>query len=266
MTPRNMKMRSNPHGPIDVLMVTWYRPEITERTIRAINKNTKRENYKLSVIDNGSPKEMQEMLRTLLDKGLIDNIIFNYENRGLEPARNQGLVAVDSMPYFICADNDCLPQKVDKEGFDWIDHLVYLMDMNQLYGAISMRTQVMVGTGDPFDGHEDQDILEFPHPGGSFRIMLTPTVKELGGWREHVTGRGSEEKYICGLLHERGLKTGFAVKVKCYHQFGDLPEEGEKTTDRWGYNKDWTPGDTGHSDIWHPAFNGDDPEEMKKYL
>lgn len=257
-------MKANSHGAIDIVLVTWHRQEITERTIRAIHNNTKRENYNLIVVDNGSPAEMVNMLKDLLYSELIDNLILNEENRGLEPARNQGLDDVDSIPYFICADNDCLPQKIDKDGFDWIDHLVNLMDTNQLYGAISCRTQVMVGTGDPFDGHEDQDILEFPHPGGSLRIMLTPVVKEIG-WREEVKGRGSEERYICGKLHERGLKTGFAVKVKTYHQFGDR-SEGEKTTDRWGYDKDWKPEDTGHSDIWHPAFDGDDPEEMKNYL
>lgn len=253
-------MKANPHGPVDIVLVTWHRQEITERTIKAIYQNTKRENYNLIVIDNGSPHEMVEMLKGYLYSEIIDNLILNEENRGLEPARNQGLNDVESVPYFICADSDCLPQKIDKDGFDWIDHLVYLMDINQLYGAISCRTQVMVGTGDIFSEHEDQEIVEFPHPGGSLRIMLTPVVKELGGWRNEVNGRGTEERYICGQLHERGLKTGFAVKVKTFHQFG--PAE----SDRWGYPQDWAPEQTGHSDIWHPAFNGDDPTEVAKYV
>lgn len=260
-------MKANPHGPIDIVMVTWFRPEITERTIRAVHKNTKRENYRLIVIDNNSPKDMQDMLQRLQDEELIDILIFNYENRGLEPARNQGLSQVDSEIYFICADNDCLPQKIDKDGFDWIDHLVWLMDQNQAYGAISCRTQVMVGTGDIFEEADKNgdDIVEFPHPGGSLRIMLTYTVKDIGGWREDSLGRGAEERYICGRLHDRALKTGFAVKIKTYHQFGLRAEEGEKTSDRWGYDKAWQPQDTGHSDIDHPAFKGDDPAEMREY-
>lgn len=260
-------MKSNPHGKIDIVMVTWHRPEITERTIRAIHQNTKPENYRLIVIDNASPESMRDNLKTLHDNGYIDQLIFNSTNRGLEPARNQGLAEVLNPIYFICADNDCLPQKIDDKGFDWIDHLVWLMDRNQAYGAISCRTQVMVGSGDPFVEADEKgdDLLEFPHPGGSLRIMITWTVREIGGWREDSLGRGAEERYICGRLHDRNLKTAFAVKVKTYHQFGLQADEGEKSSDRWGYNKDWLPEDTGHSDIDHPAFRGDDPAEMRLY-
>lgn len=253
-------MKANPHGPIDIVLVTWERPEITERTIKSIHKNTNPGNYRLIVIDNGSDDPLHSRLKRFKSEGVVDELIFNKTNKGLEPARNQGLALVTSIPYFICADSDCIPQKIDEDGFDWIDHLVWLMDQNQLYGAISARTQVMIGSGNIFDEHEDEEIVEFPHPGGSLRIMLTPVVKDIGGWRDEVDGRGTEERYICGKLHERALKTGFAVKVKTYHQFGP-----PKITDRWGYSKDWTPEQTGHSDIWHPALAGDDPEAIKEY-
>ena len=91
--------------------------------------------------------------------------------------------------------------------------------------------------------------------------MRTQAVKDVGGWDRKAEGRGSEEKYICEKLRSGDWKTGFAVKVKCLHLFGD------KETDRWGYPKDWTPEQTGHSDVYHPALiNGDDPEEIKEYL
>lgn len=247
--------------PVDIVMVTWHRQEITRKTIMGIYQNTKRENFRLIVIDNASPAEMREMLTKMHSDGLIDKLIFNSQNRGLEPARNQGLTLVES-EYFICADNDCIPQK-PVDGKDWVEMLVDLMENNPEYAAISSRTQVMIGSGNIFDGHEDDDIVEFPHPGGSLRIMTKPTVLDAGKWREDSQGRGAEERWICGKLHELGWKTAFAVKVKCYHQFGDRSQD----TDRWGYKDDWKPEDTGHSDIWHPALaNGDDPEEVKKYL
>jgi GT2 family glycosyltransferase len=141
------------------------------------------------------------------------------------------------------------------ENGDWLSQLVELMDNNPDYGAISCRTQVMIGTGNIFEGHEEEDLLEFPHPGGSLRIMRTDLVKKIGGWRKDVGGRGSEEKYICGKIHEAGFKTGFAVKVKCYHLFGDS---------NWGY-EDMKPEEHGHTPIYHPALNGDDQEELKNY-
>lgn len=239
----------------DICLVTWQRPEITYKVIKAIRKNTTSD-YRLIIVDNGSPPEMTDNIESLL-RHTNYLLIRNITNEGLEPARNEGLKHVQS-EYFVCADSDCLPQPV-KDGKDWLSKLKRLMDDNPEYGAIACRTQVMIGSGNIFDGHEDEEIVEFPHPGGSLRIMDTNAVRQVGGWRDDVKGRGQEERWICGQLNEFGYKTGFAVKVKTYHMFGD------KNTDRWGYDKKWKPEDSGHSDIWHPALAGDDPLEVAKY-
>ena len=161
--------------------------------------------------------------------------------------------------YFICADNDCLPEPMHG-GRDWIERLVELMDRNQGYAAVSCRTQVMVGTGNIFTD-ETQEITDFAHPGGSLRIMRTQAVKDVGGW-EGKPGRGAEERYICGKLRDLGYGTGFATNVKTLHLFG-VRAHG---TDRWGYEGDWTPEQTGHSDVAHPALtNGDNFEEVAQY-
>ena len=249
--------------PIDIVLVSWYRPEMTYLVINTIHKNTKRENFRLIVIDNGSPQDQAvELLRMHNELGLIDELILNDTNRGLEPARNQGLALVESR-YFICADNDCLPQP-PVNGKDWVELLVELIDKHPDYAAISCRTQVMVGTGNIFEEADNngEEIVEFPHPGGSLRIMETELTRTLGGWREEAEGRGAEERYICGKIRETGRRTGFATHIRTLHLFGDRT----KHTDRWGYNKDWEPSKTGHSDIYHPALeNGDDPEEIAKY-
>ena len=247
---------------IDILMVTWERPEITERVIKSINYNTKPGTYRLLVVDNGSGPETTSILHSLKDEGFIDVLIMNDTNRGLEPARNQLLVQANSR-YIVTTDSDCVPMRMDPDtGKDWLEKLVQLMEKYSEYAAISSRTQVMIGTGNIYDGHEDEDIVEFGHPGGSLRIMRRNAVDDVFGWREQETGRGSEEKYICGKLRENGWKTGFAVKVRCLHLFGDR----SKGTDRWGYPVDWLPSATGHSDIWHPVLqNGDDINEIKGY-
>ncbi len=263
---------NGPTFPVDIVMVTWNRPKITALAIKTIYDNTKRQNYRLIVIDNGSPKEMQGSLEVLRDNGYIDELVLNDENTGLEPARNQGLALVKS-EYFICADNDCLPPKmqviprslagVPPMTVDWIETMVKLMELNPEYAAISARTPIMIGTGNIFEEADKNgdEIVEFPHPGGSLRIMTVPTVLDAGGWRNDMPGRGSEERHICGKLREMGWKTGFATHVVTLHLFGD-PD-----TDNWGYPKDWKPEDSGHSPgVWHPIFaSGDDPEAVAEY-
>lgn len=243
--------------PVDIIMITWQRPHLTDMAIRAIRQNTKPQNYRLVVIDNASSPEMQDMLIRMQDEGLIDHLAFNSHNIGLEAARNQGMEHV-SGDYFICADNDCLPPRMVNDK-DWVESLVELMNDNPDYAAISCRTQVMIGTGNIFED-ESKDITDFPHPGGSFRIMRTAAVHDTGLWRDDNPGRGQEERYICGKLRELGWKTGFATKLKCLHLFGD------KSTDRWGYDKGWKPEESGHSDIFHPILEkGDDPDEVRQY-
>ena len=249
---------------IDLHLVSWNRPKMTELVVNTIYKNTKRENYRLVVLDNGSEMETVKMLFDLQDNGLIDEVFSQSDNKGLEWARQYLLENSTYSPYFVCVDNDCLPPPI-KDNQDWLESLVELMQKYEDYAAISMRTQVMIGTGNIFEDADNNgdDIVDFPHPGGSFRIMKTFAVKEVGGWDRKAQGRGAEERYICGKLRENGYKTAFATDVQCLHLFGT---RGDNPTDRWGYQAELEPEATGHSDIHHPALiNGDDPTEVLKY-
>lgn len=251
---------------IDIHLVSWNRPKMTDLVIKTIHRNTKPENFRLVVLDNGSDPETVEMLQQHHDNGRIDELVLWDTNYGLEPARTHLLNECTQSEYFVCADNDCLPEPMTKEHTfddDWIDKLYRLITWQSDYAAIACRYPVMVGTGNIYEQADetDEEIVEFPHPGGSLRIMRTDLVKQTGGWRKDVGSRGTEERYICGKLHELGYKTGFAVNVRTLHLFG------LKDTDNWGYDKKLTPEDTGHSSgVWHPIFDrGDVYEEIVEF-
>lgn len=255
--------------PIDLHLVSWKRPKMTELVIKTIHRNTKRDSFRLVVWDNGSRLDTQLMLADLQDNGYIDELINHVENIGLEGAR-QELLERTLSEYFVCIDNDCLPPTPNLMGNmygpDWLERMVDLMEQYEDFAAIAMRTQVMIGTGNIFEEADQagDDIVEFPHPGGSFRIMRTDAVKSVGGWSRRLDGRGAEERYIGAKLNEAGFRTAFAVNVPCLHLFG---LRGANATDRWGYDIYLRPSDTGHSDISHPALtNGDDLEEVAKYV
>lgn len=263
---------------IDLHLVSWNRPTMTELVVKTIHRNTYRENFRLVVLDNGSNDETVTMLQRLEAEGLIDELILLKTNLGLEAARNCLFKNATTSDYFICVDNDCLPPPITPPiysdevageiiggGNDWVERLVSLMEDYDDFAAISCRTQVMIGTGNIFEEADEagDDLVEFPHPGGSLRIMKSTLVHFVGGWERESPGRGAEERYICGKLNDAGFRTAFAVKIQCLHLFG---LRGDNPTDRWGYDKDLKPEDTGHSDISHPALtNGDDLEEIAKY-
>lgn len=253
---------------VDLHLVSWNRPTMTELVIRTIWRNTKRENFRLVVLDNGSDKQTIDMLNRLNDEGLIDELILITTNLGLEAARNLLFKNATTSKYFICVDNDCLPTPpvdFNRPEMDWIEQLVDLMQLYPDYAAISCRTQVMIGTGNIFEEADEtgEDLVDFPHPGGSLRIMRSDLVHFVGGWEREAPGRGAEERYICGKLNDAGFKTAFAAKIHTLHLFGMRVGKG---TDRWGYAPDMKPEETGHSDIFHPALsNGDAIEEVEEY-
>jgi GT2 family glycosyltransferase len=247
---------------IDLQIPSWNRPEMTELVVKTIHRNTKPGTYTITVFDHGSTPETQEKIRSLANEGLINKFTILDGNVGLEAAR-QRLFGGAEGDYFVCVDNDCLPPPME-DGKDWLERLVELMDRYEDFAAISMRTQVMIGTGNIFEEADrvGDDIVEFPHPGGSFRIMRTDAVKAVGGWDRGAVGRGAEERYICGKLREARYRTAFAVKVQCLHLFGDR----NRTKERWGYKEGMKPEESGHSDIFHPALeNGDNFEDVSKY-
>lgn len=254
---------------LDLHLVSWNRPKMTELVIKTIKRNTKPENYRLVVFDNGSERSTVNMLIDLQENGYIDELHIEPENIGLERARQWLLMNSTNSEYFICIDNDCLPPTSamlgNTYGQDWIDRLKELMQKHEDFAAISCRTQVMIGTGNIFEEADlaRDDIVEFPHPGGSLRIMRTQAVMNVGGWDRGDPGRGSEERYICGKLRDAGYRTAFAVNIHTLHLFGT---RGDNPTDRWGYRVEMEPAETGHSDIAHPALtNGDDKEEVSLY-
>ncbi len=244
--------------PIDLHLVSWNRPEMTELVIRTIHRNTARGDFRLVVWDNGSDEDTQTMLAEMQDNGLIDELCLSPTNVGLEAARQAMLMDKTESEYFVCIDNDCLPPN------GWLLRLVNLMEEHLDYAAISMRTEPMIGTGNIFEEADKTgaELVDFPHPGGSFRIMRTDVAKAVGGWDRGAEGRGSEERYICGKLRDAEYKTAFATNIQCAHLFGVR----ERTKERWGYQEGLAPEETGHSDISHPALtNGDDYEEVKQY-
>lgn len=236
-------------------LISWNRPKMTELAVKTIARNTPRSEYKLVVLDNASDESVVDMLQDLTDKGLVDTLIALKTNVGLEAARDV-LIRETETKRFVDVDNDCLPPK------GWLKGLNDLMDKHHEFAAISLRTQVMIGTGNIFE-NEKGPLTEFPHPGGSFRLMNTTVVSRLGGWDRKSPGRGSEEKYICNKLWNAGYKCAFATDIECLHLFGT---RGENETDRWGYPIHFKPEDSGHSDVWHPVLGqGDDYEQVKKY-
>ena len=241
--------------PMDIVMVSFNRKDMTSKSIEYIKERTTSP-YRLIVVDNNSNDGAQEMLFNLKQNGVIHHLILLQENYGIHMAKNYGLALVRSTPYYIDTDNDLLCPKLSP---DWITQLRILMEKNPLWGAISCRPQVLVGRGgNEFDVPDE--VVKFNHIGAHLRIMRTEIVQKVGGWEKNWTAnRNHEDTFISTALQNVGYQVGYAKDVRCWHVFQP----------NWGY-KDIPPEKHGHRPMWPPSEHWDsiidkfDPETFRE--
>lgn len=210
-------------APIDILMVTYNRRDFTEKAINHIIERTSRP-FRLVVVDNASKDGTRGYLQALRKMGIIDKLLLNNENVGLQKAKNIGLEHIKSELY-VDTDNDCLVPAPNSFGQDWLSLLEGLMEKYSDFAAISLRPQVLVGVGPIFK--DAPEVVENNLAGGSFRIMRKKAVDEVGGWADYFENR-AEEWNICTKLRKAGWKVGYCRDIFTYHMFGE----------NWGYPTD----------------------------
>jgi GT2 family glycosyltransferase len=222
---------------IDILIVSYERPEFTFETLLSIKRDTDYL-HRVILVDQS---RSQQRYADWKEQGLIDVLLLLDKNHGLEPAKMYGLPLVRS-PLFINSDNDCLPQP-RVGGTDWLTKLVKLMYENPEYAAISCPPQVFVGANRSELFANSPEIKEWDKAGGSLRLMRTDLVRGVGGWRtepkDPIEANRSEEWHISTKLRQLGYKVGYARDIECFHMFSD--------NENWGYAEDVP---HYHRDIW----------------
>ena len=221
--------------PIDIVITTWQREWMTKACLKALRQNTMTP-HRIILIDNGS--NYIDQAHYLMDSDIYLKLDRNY---GLEHAKWLGMAFVES-DLFVSMDNDILVYKYEDK--DWLQQLVDLMEKYPEYGAIAPRPQILVATGNIFEGKEDQELVDFGHVPGYARIMRTKWVLEVGAWKDKAPLRGHEELWIGEKFRDKGYKMAWANHIQCWHMFG------VEDTDGWGYPKGMSPEEHGHNPVW----------------
>lgn len=193
---------------IDIVLVSYNRPRMLEKTIESIKDRTLYP-HRLIVVDNNSNDETKRILKRFEKVGKVDKVIYMEENVGQAMSQNVGLQYVKS-EYFVTTQNDLLPPKFNP---CWLERLKHLMEKHTEYGAICMRIQ----RTRRLEWEETDDIIRnLKSMPSVFRIHNTAEIRSLGenpfGNRKHW------ESHSCAELM-RGLKKkfGMAVHIYCDH-------------------------------------------------
>lgn len=209
--------------PIDIILITCNRLEITKVTIDELWKRIKTP-FRLIVVDDSSVDGTAEYLIEACAKGIVD-IYVPLENSNICQAYNKGFEFVES-DYFITMQDDITPPDLEP---DVIQQLIDLMIKYPEAGSIGCRIQ-RIPNLDWTAGNEDvlparkaasayfriqkkEDMLKLmPHPFGNQSWDDMAMVKQM-------RGKLHKECYWAKNLwadHQRGycLDRGYYVKPR----------------------------------------------------
>lgn len=91
---------------LNITIPVFNRPELTRRTIEAVRHNT-RHPHALTVVDNGSDAETQDLLREMKERGQLEYLFRLEKNYGVAVAANVGWRLIPA-PIYMKLDNDVI--------------------------------------------------------------------------------------------------------------------------------------------------------------
>jgi len=99
---------------LSIIILTWNSEHLLRRSLSSIQENTTLNDYEIIIIDNNSIDGTREFLKSIDSKDSYQ-IILNSQNRGVAPARNQG-IGIAKGEYVLILDVDTIvtPGAIEK--------------------------------------------------------------------------------------------------------------------------------------------------------
>jgi len=204
--------------PYDIVIVTYNRKHLLERTLDGIRERTKTP-YRIIVVDNCSMEDDTiPYLKKCKEDGKIDVLILNKENRGLAPAYNIGFEYVKSELFFTTND-DLIPPDLEP---DWIIRMVELFKKYYPeYGAISMRCprlrNLHFNNGTTINWLPHDEIGETRRSSSAlFRIHRKDDIAKNSVFFGTQAGYRDEYQFK-KAMDKIGMRSGYARDIWCNH-------------------------------------------------
>jgi len=116
---------------LTIIILTWNSLDMLKRCLLSIKTGTTLNDYEIIIIDNNSTDGTREFLKSINSKDSYQ-IIFNSHNRGVGPARNQGL-RIAKGEYILILDVDTIVTHAA------IDRLVEYLEQNPKSGLVAAK-------------------------------------------------------------------------------------------------------------------------------
>ena len=194
----------------DIYITSFYRKDMTERTVNAIYERTTPGTFQLHIFDNGSDKGTRDFLIGLFDAGRIASLHLDSRNTGfLYNKLVYHAMTESSNQYYVVSDNDILPPKLEP---DWLQQMTAIMDRHP---QLAMLTPQMPPLCLQQPLGMDDEVAYCTAVGNLFKLVRRDSI-ELDKINQQLNEVG-DDSIMSQHVRVRGWEVGFCRDIFCYH-------------------------------------------------
>jgi GT2 family glycosyltransferase len=208
--------------PINIYITSFYRIEMTLKTIDLLYERTYPGTFKLHVFDNGSDLNTKRELVKLLESGRIESL--HLDNRNTGCLYNKGIFYMmneSTDKYFCVTDNDVYPPKIEP---DWLTQMIQIMED---YPEIGMLAPQLPPQGLQQPYRIERDVVRCVAVGNTLKIIRMEAFPKMIFKQE--LGAYGDDGIVSKMMREHGWDVAFCKNIFCYHA---------GQCDKWGYTDD----------------------------
>jgi hypothetical protein len=206
----------------NIYITSFFRIEMTLKTIDYLYERTYPGTFKLHIFDNGSDTCTKSELVKLLDSGKIESLHLDSRNTGC--LYNKGifhLMTEQKSPYYCVTDNDIYPPKIEP---DWLTQMTEIMEAYPNIGMLApqlppqfLQQPLSIG----------KDVVYCTAVGNTLKLIRTEAFP-IKRYQQELGAYG-DDGLISQMMREDGWDIAFCRNIFCYHA-------GQCTN--WGYTKE----------------------------
>lgn len=225
---------------VDIFITSWFRKEMTQKTIDLIYERTAPGTFAIHVFDNGSDRKTQDFLYGLLMSGKIVSLHLDSRNTGC--LYNKAIyyqMANSKNKYFCVTDNDVFPPKLSP---DWLSQMVAIMDVHPDLAFLVPQIPPQVFQGPDMSRVKD-DIVYCKAVGNTFKLVRRKAFPLMDV--DFALGKFGDDSVVSELVKQRNYEVAFCRNIFAFHagqceNWGYKEEEIARDPRKAGYGNPYT--------------------------
>lgn len=197
---------------INIFVTSWYRKEMTEKTVDLIHERTTPGTFAIHIFDNGSDKKTQDFLYGLLKQKKIVSLHLDSRNTGC--LYNKGIFYMMNEytdKYFCVTDNDVYPPKLSP---GWLSQMIGIMDAHPNLAFLTPQVPPQ-WLSEPDNSRIEDDIVYCKAVGNILKLVRRKAFP-LEDFKPSI-GTFGDDSLVCEMVRKCDYESAFCRNIFAYH-------------------------------------------------